>query len=412
MRLRHWTACGLLCGLLAGNLSNVLRADPPAADKAAPPAAGAQDPLKQWTALVAQRDELSKKFKTLLDQFQKADDKQKQVLAPELQKLQQTYMTQIQPQLIQLAAAVYKQDPKNEEAGQIVNGMAMAKAYEANDYPKLLQITETLLKSEKQDPLALNMAGLAHFATMDFTKAQELFAKASKADPRLFGQLGARFAEAVPDYIGFWKEEQAIRAKEAKADDLPRVLLKTSRGDIELELFENEAPNAVANFINLVEKGFYDGIKFHRVMPNFMAQGGDPNSKNDDPEDDGLGGPGYRIACECFQPNARKHFQGSLSMAKAPPKDTGGSQFFLTHLPTPHLNGNAAEQSGHTVFGRVIKGMDVVLATQIGDKIISAKVERKRDHKYEPKTLPEMERPARPPSIRKPALKIPQAKDE
>ncbi len=127
---------------------------------------------------------------------------------------------------------------------------------------------------------------------------------------------------------------------------MPRVRLTTTKGDIVIELFENEAPMATANFISLVEKHFYDGVPFHRVIAGFMAQGGDPKGT-------GSGGPGYAIPCECYQPNHRSHFAGSLSMAHAG-KDTGGSQFFLTFAPTPHLNGK------HTVFGRVIEGMDVL----------------------------------------------------
>ena len=180
-----------------------------------------------------------------------------------------------------------------------------------------------------------------------------------------------------------WDKEQKIREAESKADDLPRVLLKTNKGDIEIELFENEAPNTVANFITLVEKGFYNGLTFHRVLANFMAQGGDPRG-------DGTGGPGYTIPCECYQPNFRLHFRGSLSMANAG-RDTGGSQFFITFVPTDYLDGK------HTVFGRVIKGFDVLAKIQRRDpeeanppdpdKIIEAKVLRKRPHEYKVKKM-------------------------
>jgi cyclophilin family peptidyl-prolyl cis-trans isomerase len=182
-----------------------------------------------------------------------------------------------------------------------------------------------------------------------------------------------------------WKKEQEIRAAEAKADDLPRVLLKTNRGDIEIELFENEAPIATANFISLVEKGFYNGLGFHRVLDGFMAQGGDPKG-------DGSGGPDYKIPCECHQPNFRKHFRGSLSMAHAG-RDTGGSQFFLTFIPTSFLDGK------HTAFGRVVKGIDVLAKIRrrnpddakatlpSPDKILEAKVLRKRPHEYVPKKV-------------------------
>ncbi|MBN1590174.1 MAG: peptidylprolyl isomerase [Pirellulales bacterium] len=153
--------------------------------------------------------------------------------------------------------------------------------------------------------------------------------------------------------------------------------MKTSKGDIQLELFENEAPNTTANFISLVEQGYYTGLPFHRVLEGFMAQGGD----------NGRGGPGYTIACECHQPDHREHFQGSLSMAHAG-RDTGSAQFFLTFVPTPHLDGQ------HTVFGRVIEGMDVLAklqrrdpsspraASTLPDKILEAKVLRKRPHEY------------------------------
>lgn len=167
---------------------------------------------------------------------------------------------------------------------------------------------------------------------------------------------------------------------EAGENALPQVRFKTTKGDVLIELYEDEAPNSVANFVNLVEKKFYNGLTFHRVIDGFMAQGGCPKGT-------GSGGPGYAIACECYQKNARKHGRGSLSMAHAG-RDTGGSQFFITFAPTPHLDGK------HTVFGKVIEGMDVVdqlERTAPGvqpDKILEATVVRKRDHEYAPKTLP------------------------
>ncbi|MFI4874179.1 MAG: peptidylprolyl isomerase, partial [Blastopirellula sp. JB062] len=110
-------------------------------------------------------------------------------------------------------------------------------------------------------------------------------------------------AQAATVYREHFKKEQEIRAKEAEADDLPRVRFTTEKGEFVVELFENEAPETVANFISLVKKGFYDGLTFHRVLENFMAQGGDPKG-------DGSGGPGYQIYCECFKPNYRRHFRG------------------------------------------------------------------------------------------------------
>lgn len=120
---------------------------------------------------------------------------------------------------------------------------------------------------------------------------------------------------------------------------------KTERGDFEVELFADDAPLTVENFVNLARSGFYDGTTFHRVIPGFMAQGGDPTGT-------GRGGPGYQFGDE-FSPRRRHDAAGVLSMANAGP-GTNGSQFFITFGPTPHLNDR------HTVFGRVTEGMEVV----------------------------------------------------
>ncbi|MDF9867415.1 peptidyl-prolyl cis-trans isomerase B (cyclophilin B) [Bacilli bacterium PM5-3] len=131
---------------------------------------------------------------------------------------------------------------------------------------------------------------------------------------------------------------------------------------IEIELFENEAPNTVDNFVRLAESGFYNGLTFHRVIPGFVSQGGCPNGT-------GTGGPGYKIKCET-ENNPHKHIAGALSMAHAG-KDTGGSQFFIVHEAQPHLDGV------HTVFGQTINGLDFVTSMQNGDIIKKVTIERK-----------------------------------
>ena len=143
------------------------------------------------------------------------------------------------------------------------------------------------------------------------------------------------------------------------------AVMDTARGAIELELFADEAPNTVANFEKLANAGFYDGTKFHRVIANFMIQGGDPYSKTGKGPV-GSGGPGHNIKCET-QHNVHKHVAGTLSMAHAG-KDTGGSQFFICHSPQRHLDGV------HTVFGQVTKGMDVVQAIKQNDELKSVRV--------------------------------------
>src|SRR6202051_5027067 len=137
---------------------------------------------------------------------------------------------------------------------------------------------------------------------------------------------------------------------------MPQAIMETSKGTINLELFDKDAPGTVKNFVTLAKKGFYDGLSFHRVIKDFMIQGGCPLGT-------GTGGPGYKIKCEI---NAQKHTPGTLSMAHAG-KDTGGSQLFITHVATPLLDGV------HTVFGRTAD-MAVVNAIEKGDKIVSVKI--------------------------------------
>ena len=144
-----------------------------------------------------------------------------------------------------------------------------------------------------------------------------------------------------------------------------KAVIDTVQGAIELELFPEEVPGTVANFEKLAKDGFYDGTTFHRVIPNFMIQGGDPYSKSGKGRV-GTGGPGYTIKCETHL-NKHKHVAGTLSMAHAG-KDTGGSQFFICHAPQRHLDGV------HTVFGQVTKGMDVVNKIKQNDKVNSIKV--------------------------------------
>ncbi len=142
--------------------------------------------------------------------------------------------------------------------------------------------------------------------------------------------------------------------------------IKTDRGTMAAELFGEEVPDTVANFEKLANEGFYDGTRFHRVIQEFMIQGGDPYSKDPTDRRAGTGGPGYKIKCETDH-NTHKHVEGTLSMAHAG-KDTGGSQFFICHGPQPHLDGK------HTVFGQVTDGLDVVHAIRKDDVIDSIRV--------------------------------------
>jgi cyclophilin family peptidyl-prolyl cis-trans isomerase len=144
----------------------------------------------------------------------------------------------------------------------------------------------------------------------------------------------------------FGKKLKEYDLSPEELEKLRYALIHTDKGTIRIKLYPKDAPNTVANFAHLAESGFYDGLKFHRVIPGFMAQGGCPHSK-DNPRLAGTGGPGWAIKCETS--NGIPHKRGALSMAHAG-KDTGGSQFFITFVDTPHLDGV------HTVFGGIEEG--------------------------------------------------------
>lgn len=150
-----------------------------------------------------------------------------------------------------------------------------------------------------------------------------------------------------------------------------KAIIRTPHGDINLTLFPKTAPKTVENFVKLVKDKFYDKLAFHRVIGNFMVQGGCPNSREGAKGQPGTGGPGWKIKCETAG-NPEKHLPGTLSMAHAG-KDTGGSQFFVTHVATTHLDGV------HTVFGRVVakSDLDVVFKVKQGDRFSVEIVEEK-----------------------------------
>jgi peptidyl-prolyl cis-trans isomerase B (cyclophilin B) len=151
-----------------------------------------------------------------------------------------------------------------------------------------------------------------------------------------------------------------------------KATIETNRGTLTAELYDKEAPKTVENFEKLANSGFYDGVKFHRVIPGFVVQGGDPLSRDLAPGDArvGTGGPGYKIKCETAG-NPHRHEPGALSMAHAG-KDTGGSQFFivLSEESTKHLNGV------HTVFGKVTGGTDLITKLQKNDVMTKVRVGR------------------------------------
>jgi cyclophilin family peptidyl-prolyl cis-trans isomerase len=355
----------------------------PAGAPAAPSEAdapAATGPVAEFEAATAEWLQLDQDLNAALEEVRTSQgdarataiDKYKAIVAKQEEAL---------PKLVAAADAALAAEPENLAAKRILIG-SVAHDVRSDDNDVALAQAQKLLQSGVDRPVVYDLAATAAYGLDQFDLAAEYLAKAGQASL----QFATSIVDDVPTAQKLWAEEQKIREAEAAKDDLPRVKIVTDAGEMVVELYEDQAPNTVANFVSLVEKGFYDGLTFHRVLPNFMAQGGDPDGT-------GAGGPGYSIACECYREGARMHFADTLSMAHAG-KDTGGSQFFITFRRTPHLDGR------HTAFGRVIEGKDVLAKLQRRDpdspgpkpepsKIVKMEVVRKRDHAYEPKTTPE-----------------------
>lgn len=361
--------CLALAAILMANFGIAVAAD-------SPQSAGAQfaKMFSSWKILLAKAVQLQ-------DRYKKDPSADKKALEAEYTEIMKKAVAMSEP-LGDLAEKAYLAEPnKSKDVNDFLVATLTGRVV-GDDYEKAAKLAQMLLDNKLEHNDLNFLAGMAFFATNDFAKAEK-YLKLAKESGKI-NQNGLRYLDMTEKYAEMWAKEQAIREKEDAAGDLPKVKLQTTKGDMVVVLYENEAPIATANFISLVEKGFYNGLTFHRVLPGFMAQGGDPNG-------DGSGGPGYTIPDECRQDNHREHFRGTLSMAKTAEPDTGGSQFFLTFVPTSHLDGK------HTAFGRVVDGMDVLAKLQrteptrppTVDKITKATVISKRSHKYEPVKKPD-----------------------
>jgi cyclophilin family peptidyl-prolyl cis-trans isomerase len=366
----------------------------------------------QWSALV-------KEVRDIQVEYRLAKDKEREGLRAQfIEKSEQARA--MLPRLAAAGEAAFKAKPSDELRDFLLELAETTRALN-DDYERMLHLFQVVIDAgslpKGQAPQIYTVAASAAMEQMPprFDLAEEYLKKAAEASKG--GQeppLAKTLRDKLPKEKEYWDAEKALRDAEEKAASdpakaLPRVSLKTSEGEVVVELFENEAPNTVANFISLVEKGgaggdgFYNGLAFHRVLPQFVIQGGCPKG-------DGTGGPGYQIPCECFEKNARRHFRGSLSMAHAG-RDTGGSQFFICLTSgdsvrnlDPKFTSDDKPSGGHTVFGRVVSGFDVLTKIQRRnpqrpqdqdvrpDQIEKATVLRKRSHPYVPKKVGDKEK--------------------
>jgi cyclophilin family peptidyl-prolyl cis-trans isomerase len=277
----------------------------------------------------------------------------------------------------------------------------------SNQFEAGYQSIGKALDANPDDEAAWQIFSRDAYTLLRFDEVLQRIERRWPADPPAWAEAIRQRTQVYRDQ---WAMEARVRAAEAKADDLPRVRLTiehqafdqggdsraaataktTGRDEVEIELFENQAPATVANFVDLVERGFYTGTRFHWTEAAGITAGGDPNTRNADPADDGAGGPGYVIADEFAKPGARPHLRGSVSMLEQSP-GTAGSQFFIELIPHPQMDGHV------TVFGRVIRGLEGVDRmtpgrTNLkiggygkiipGDLVVRAEVIRKRGHSY------------------------------
>ncbi len=294
--------------------------------------------------------------------------------------------------MLRAAIAEYQLDPEGKPELATMLFKVLDRNIEEDRYEGMVEVAQVLLDNNYPDE---KMRGFLTMAAYGLNQYEVVRPNLDRLiEEGVVSQQLLMLQEHIDEIESAWQDELRMREEDAQGEPLPRVLIRTTKGDMEVELFENQAPQTVANFISLVESGFFDHLTFHRVMRHFMAQGGCP-------EGDGSGGPGYTIPGEMDRPNARKFFRGTLGLALAPDRETGktdpssgGSQFFIMYLPTYQLNGK------YTAFGRVIRGIEVLAnihkinpddkeekeeeSEVQPDEILGIDVLYKRDHAYEP----------------------------
>ena len=323
----------------------------------------------------------------------KTTDEEKEEIGERLEKISKV-VSKIHPKLFDLAEKAWLEEPSRED-GEFLNFIiqVLETRMTVGEYERANAIMEGLisLKIPEILPDLYDAAGEIAFMLNDFEQAARFVELAEQN--KVLSERCAGFKKDLSYYRSSWAKESVFRQQDSEKKDLPRVTLDTTKGKIVLELYEDQTPNTVANFVYLVEKGFYDGMFFEQVIPGEGAVAG-RSLENPD------GGPGWTIRDEFDPTNSRNHYRGTISMLRGEP-NSAGSMFFISFSPIKDLDGK------YVVFGRVIEGMDVLTKLQImdpvnpdpmaePDQIEKASAVTKRDHKYRPKVIkkvdPEEER--------------------
>lgn len=385
------TCCVLTCGLIQANPT--LAQQPPEGMSDQDLAAYlSQRRIKPQTeefkkATEALREHL-RKMRELIVRYNVTDD------TTQAREIRRTYLEEIQPgnelhhAMISAAVKEFQSNPaENPLIGEMLVRLIERKI-DVDRFEGLLEAELALVGTEFETEDLARQITMTSIALNEYDKTEKFVAPLVQ-DP----VQGPRFKNIQDDLRKFrenWERELELREQDAAGEPLPMVRILTTKGAMDVELFENQAPQTVANFIHLVERGYYDGLNFHRVVEHFAAQGGCPNG-------DGSGDDGYTIYGENDNPDSRSFFRGTLGMALAgTDTDSAGTQFFITFLPTPELH-----EQGFTGFGRVVEGLEVLgnlnkidpdaegdkKEEQKGlmpDEIIEITVLRKREHEYVP----------------------------
>ncbi len=271
----RWTLVSLF--LLAASLSLAQDQAPSApAKQDAAPAAKPGPAAAEFARLLAQLKKIDGDLMTLQSQYASADATQRAAIKKEGKRLVDKGNA-LQDPLIAAAKKAYLEAPNADKEVTEFLVVVLHVWTQHDDFEAAYALGELLWGHQCRIPQVADRTGRAAFAIGELDAAEKYLRVAAKAGA--LTKEGQAILQNMAASKKAWEKEKKIRQAEAKANDLPRVLLKTSQGDIELELFENEAPNTVANFLTLVEKGFYNGLTFHRVLPGFMAQGGDPKGR-------------------------------------------------------------------------------------------------------------------------------------
>lgn len=323
----------------------------------------------------------------------KTTEEEKEEIGEKLEKISKV-VSKIHPKLFDLAEKAWLEEPSRED-GEFLNFIiqVLETRMTVGEYERANAIMQGLISLKIPDilPDLYDAAGEIAFMLNDFEQAARYLELAEQN--KVLSERCAGFKKDLSYYRTSWAKESVFRQQDSEKKDLPRVTLDTTKGKIVLELYEDQTPNTVANFVYLVEKGFYDGMFFEEVIPGVGAFAG-RSLENPD------GGPGWSIRDEFDATNSRNHYRGTISMMRGEP-NSAGSIFFISFSPIKDLDGK------YVVFGRVVEGMDVLTKLQImdpanpdpmaePDQIEKASALTKRDHKYRPKVIkkvdPEEER--------------------